>query len=347
LRSKARSVSSLYKHQLRMTQQEFDIILQRYLNDQATEEEKRIVEDWFDNMEQPENVIEHTLKDRIRKKIWANVEKYSDIDIKHTPWYVRMGRVAAAAAFIILSVLFIKERYSTNDAAHIAEKISPLTEISNGTKIVQRVSLVDGTFIDLSPGGIIRFPKKFTHKREVYLEGEAFFEVKKDSLRPFLVYTREITTRVLGTSFRIHADDNANEFIVAVKTGKVSVLPSDNSSMQMKTSPIVLIPNQQVIYNRQEKSMHKTLVDEPKIITEKTVRESNYTNALVVEILNALEKDYGINVEYNDEVIKDCTLTSYMTEEDFYERIDIICNAIGAKYEIQETTVVITGKGCK
>ena len=46
--------------------------------------------------------------------------------------------------------------------------------------------------------------------------------------------------------------------------------------------------------------MHKTLVDEPKIITEKTVRESNYTNALVVEILNALEKDYGIDVEYNE-----------------------------------------------
>jgi ferric-dicitrate binding protein FerR (iron transport regulator) len=329
-----------------MTQQEFDIILQRYLNDQATEEEKRMVEDWFDNMEQPENLIEPTLKERIRKKIWAHVEEHSDINIKHAPWYIRMGRVAAASAFIILSFFLIKE-YSIDEAADIAEKISPLTEISNDTKIVQRVSLVDGTFVDLSPGGIIKFPKKFTNKREVYLDGEAFFEVKKDSLRPFLVYTREITTRVLGTSFRIHADDNANEFIVSVKTGKVSVLPSDNLSMQMKTSPVVLIPNQQVIYNRQEKSMHKTLVDEPKMITEKTVRESNYTNALVVEILNALEKDYGINVEYNNEALKDCTLTSDMTEEDFYERIDIICNAIGAKYEIQDTTVVITGKGCK
>jgi transmembrane sensor len=338
-------VSSIYKHQLRMTQQEFDIILQRYLNDQTTEEEKRMVEEWFDNMEQPESVIEPTLKARIRKKIWAHVEEHSDINIRHAPWYIKMGRVAAASAFIITSYFLIKE-YSTNDAADIAEKVSPLTEISNGSKIVQRVSLVDGTFVDLSPGGIIRFPKKFTNKREVYLEGEAFFDVKKDSLRPFLVYTQEITTRVLGTSFRIHADDNANEFIVAVKTGKVSVLPSGDSSMQMKTSPIVLIPNQQVIYNRQEKSMHKTLVDEPKIITEKTVRVSNYTNALVVEIFNALEKDYGINVEYN-EALKDCTLTSDMTEEDFYERIDIICNAIGAKYEIQETTVVITGKGCK
>jgi transmembrane sensor len=340
-------VSSIYTPQLRMTQQEFDIILQRYLNDQATEEEKHLVEDWFDNMEQPEIEIGHTFKDRIRKKIWANVEKPSDLNNKPAPWYIGVGRAAAAFAFIVLSFLFTRERYSTNDAVDNGGKFPHMAEISNTGKIVQRVSLVDGTFVQLSPGGIIRFPKKFTHIREVYLEGEAFFEVKKDSLRPFLVYTHEITTRVLGTSFRIHADDNANEFIVAVKTGKVSVLPSDNPSMQMKTSPVVLIPNQQVIYNRQEKTMHKTLVDEPKIITNKPVQESHYTNALVVEILNALEKDYGIDVEYNEEALKNCTLTSDMTEEDFYERIDIICNAVGAKYEIQGTTVAITGKGCK
>ena len=168
MRSKARSVSSIYKHQLRMTQQEFDIILQRYLNDQATEEEKRMVEDWFDNMEQPENVIEHTLKDRIRKKIWANVEKYSDIDIKHTPWYIRMGKAAAASAFIILSFLFIKERYSTNDAVDIAGKISPLGGDIKRRQNSSKSQSCGWNLCKLSPGGIIRFPKKFTHIREKY-----------------------------------------------------------------------------------------------------------------------------------------------------------------------------------
>src|SRR5687768_8767346 len=114
-----------------MTQQEFDIILQRYLNDQATEEEKHMVEDWFDNMEQPEIEIEHTFKDRIRKKIWADVEKYSDIKSKHAPWHIRMGRAAAAFAFIILSFLFTRERYSTNDAVENAGKIPHMAEISN------------------------------------------------------------------------------------------------------------------------------------------------------------------------------------------------------------------------
>src|SRR5690606_37685879 len=81
--------------------------------------------------------------------------------------------------------------------------------------------------------------------REVKLTGEAFFEIKKDESRPFLVYAQGIVTKVLGTSFNIRARQGDEKIIVDVKTGKVAVFREKNSNEE----PYLLTPNQQVVYD--------------------------------------------------------------------------------------------------
>ena len=92
------------------------------------------------------------------------------------------------------------------------------------------MTLQDGSTVILEPGGEFRYNEKFLNPREVYLSGDAFFEVTKDASRPFLVYANEITTKVLGTSFRIKANQGEKEIVVAVKTGKVSVMANSVSN---------------------------------------------------------------------------------------------------------------------
>ena len=92
------------------------------------------------------------------------------------------------------------------------------------------MTLHDGSTVILEPGGEVRYNEKFLNTREVYLSGDAFFEVTKDASRPFLVYANEITTKVLGTSFRIKAKQGEKEIVVAVKTGKVSVMANSVSN---------------------------------------------------------------------------------------------------------------------
>ena len=115
----------------------------------------------------------------------------------------------------------------------------------------QKVTLQDGSIVTLEPGSEVRYTQKFMNHREIFLSGDAFFEVTKDPNHPFFVYANEITTKVLGTSFRVKAKQGEKEIVVAVKTGKVSVFAKSIDDVLNKNGQeITLTPNQQVIYKR-------------------------------------------------------------------------------------------------
>ena len=139
-----------------------------------------------------------------------------------------------AAAFIILLVagLYAYHWKSTNPDKIVKENsLAPeIIKVVNSGTTAQKLTLEDGSTVILEPGGEVRYNEKFLNRREVYLSGDAFFEVTKDASRPFLVYANEITTKVLGTSFSIKAKQGEKEIVVAVKTGKVSVMANSVSN---------------------------------------------------------------------------------------------------------------------
>jgi transmembrane sensor len=154
---------------------------------------------------------------------------------------------------------------------------------------------------------------------------------------------------VLGTSFNVMAYEGAKEISVAVKTGRVSVSKKAGSSKAVTpvSEEVILTPNQEVVYNTSLEYFAQKLVAKPEIIAEKpTLFETEYDGVPVVKIFSALEQNYGIDIEYDEETLSSCLLTTSMAEEGLYERVQIICKAIGAQYEIQDTQIVIKSKGC-
>jgi transmembrane sensor len=207
------------------------------------------------------------------------------------------------------------------------------------------VLLSDGSIILLENGSVLQYPEKFTSsERRIILQGNAFFDVVKDTTKPFLVYSETTVTRVLGTSFRIKSTDN--QVLVAVKTGKVSVqkMTDFQAGLASANEGVLLNPNQQVVYHSKDELFEKSEVkNPPKIISDSDKWELGFEEALVSDIFRALEKNYGIDIEFDESRFSHCRLTTQFTDETLRQRLQAICQVTGAAFTIMDGQVLITG----
>ena len=339
-------------------------LLQKYLRGEATPEESAIVDEWYLSLqENPDDIslldplevdiVENKILDRIKANIEVPAQEVPVRKISSKSLFIRTPfKLAAAITAIAViglgAILFKQKGLPSLETKAIADD-KPEKKEFNDSKFTNRVVLEDGTVILLKPNSSIEYPAKFSAvDRKVTLRGEAFFEVTKDKTRPFIISTSEVTVKVLGTSFNVMAYEGAKEISVAVKTGKVSVVKSKDEVNQPQLSEVILTPNQEVIYNTTQEYFSKKLVAEPQLILEKpTVFETQYDGAPVNKILEVLEQNYGIDIQYDEEALSNCILTTSMAEEGLYERIEIICKAIGAQFELDDTRIVIKSNGCR
>jgi transmembrane sensor len=212
----------------------------------------------------------------------------------------------------------------------------------------QVVYLVDGSKVTLQPGSGIRhigFLQK--DKREVYLEGNAFFEVAKDAARPFYVYSKDLVVRVLGTSFSMTTNRENGDVTVVVRTGKVAI--SKKTDSLNRQAPLILTSNQKAWYKAQVRDLIASVPDQRELAPEAVTSSVNFhfEEAPVTGIFKTLEEAYGIPFHYDNKTFSSCVITTNLGEETFEEKIKIICEAIGAVYRIEPDGVFIEGSSCK
>jgi len=225
-------------------------------------------------------------------------------------------------------------------------------DISNESQEQQLVNLPDGSTVILQPSSSITFPKKFDEKeRVVHLKGEAYFEVKKDADHPFLVYAGEMLTRVIGTSFSIRAYESDRTVSVKVKTGRVSVSAVESESQattpEMKKE-IILEPDQAAVLNRGDKVISlRTAPDretEEEIAIEPNLFDFRRTS--VPAALETISKAYNIRIVYDAELLRNCTITASLGDEPLLDKLTILCEVIGASYQISDKVIYIGKSNC-
>jgi len=261
---------------------------------------------------------------------------------------------AAASIILLLSLAWLYQRNQLNKSDYERLTVEKyLHEEKNDSKNNKVITLSDGSKIILAPYSKISFPDKFLlEKREVYLSGEATFEVSKDPKRPFLVYANQLVTKVLGTSFTINARNAASKTTVEVKEGKVSVFrQTDFSEIKdhnaLKTKGMVLTANQKVVYEKETANMLKTISDRPEIVPGEESNTFNFTNAPASSVLGELEEAYQVDIIYDKDLLRDCPVTASLTHQSLFEKLDIICEVIEARYEMLDGKIVVYSKGCK
>lgn len=131
-----------------------------------------------------------------------------------------------------------------------------LLECSVANGATDGLTLSDGTRVRVNAGSTVLYPRKFSRfasNREVYLEGEAHFDMSKDAKQPFIVHVGNLRIRVLGTRFNVKAYACDENVTTTLEEGKVSVSNGRHSAL--------LNPNEQLVYNRVSGLMRKSSVD--------------------------------------------------------------------------------------
>ncbi|SDP94657.1 FecR family protein [Mucilaginibacter sp. OK268] len=195
--------------------------LRRYQKGTTNETEKAIIEAWYDSYEgeNEKQVLSAEERERVRNAIHANISESIHIN-KSTPslWF----NYRIAASVLLLCSLSSLIYFLLRPATPVPETYTTLRTL-NGE--VRKLTLPDSSVIWLNAQSQVRIPSNFDKDiRQVYLdEGEAFFEVKHNTHKPFRVVTAPLQVQVLGTSFNINAYHSLPHVKITVVTGKVGV----------------------------------------------------------------------------------------------------------------------------
>jgi len=270
--------------------------------------------------------------------------------------------VATAATWIFFKVdpdwtsSFVSDDIPTISNLTLPEGVSEADQNIiriNDTAFPLTLMLSDSSVVTLLPGSRLEFPARFTSgERKVLLTGDAYFEVTSSPDRPFLVYAMDAVVKVLGTSFRVITQENENRVTVKVISGRVSVynLADYSSREKVYTSPsggVMLVGNEEVVVNTAARTIRKSTVDFPATNKSKQrFRELIFDDTPISEVFNEMARTYGMEIEFDERAFSACPITTYFKEETLLERINTICEAVGATYRPEQGKIIITGIDC-
>lgn len=346
-----------------MTNDRLKYLLDRYLSSTATEEELQEYTNWYRQQdengaqlfEEEENEATEAYKTELYQSINSNIQ-FIEYEQKE-----RMGRVrnlytkiAVAALVVVAGTCVLYYGLTPKQTTVVANKtiIVPasnehIVAVRNRTDKSTAVYLKDGSVVDLSAGSELRYEEPFSNKhRHVYLSGKGFFKVAKDAARPFTVYSHDIATTALGTSFTITAWPHNNDVLVALHTGKV-VVQHTGSTTHM--NDVYLTPGQELSCNI---ITGKATIQRPVLaksaapsLGSRTGLETTFTDEPIINVLNTIEKGYAVQLQYDKDALADMIFTGRIRAKDslsqVLNRMSLLCNLTikekGNKFIIQKS----------
>jgi transmembrane sensor len=214
-------------------------------------------------------------------------------------------------------------------------------QITNSSAKQKFIHLPDGSSVVLQKNSQLNYNLPFNiSKREVYLKGEAFFEITKNLKIPFYVYTNGLVTKVHGTSFRVITNANPDEEVVSVKTGHVTVYAPTTQALAPSIS---LQPNQQITYLKNQ-SQFKVSSILKKSIAQLPIEAQvfEYIDTPVKEVFSTLERAYGVQIEYDQEKLDKYSVTASLGDEPLEHKLKWLCSILEGEYVITDEKISIT-----
>ena len=273
-------------------------------------------------------------------KIFQNIKGQLETERSHSKRFPLVAPVlrVAAAITILLSVWFV---WKYSQPADLLDEAA-LVLISKSTNDTQRLHarLEDGTRIWLNVNSKIQYPHNFEDdKREIILEGEAFFEVAEDAQRPFTVKSGDLTTKVLGTSFNISAYAG-RDIEVAVITGKVSVGAGPTGDA------LALLPHQMAVYNKATRKLEIEPFENEDLYTSWFTEDLKFDNENLATVIKILNKKYNADIKVSNPRLNHCLLKARFSNESLEKILEVIGKATNSKVIMEKDKIMIEGKGC-
>lgn len=294
----------------------------KYLTGQATAEEEKELLSWLEASSENKKLFfdveaiwraKHQFTDKnqplelynslVRMNEHIDQAEAKQNNIKHKNQRKLLYWWAGVAASILVTVLIL-----TNI---IDKKSNVIYSYANFLPdSVKQVKLKDGSTVWLNTNAMITFSEKYMDKeRRVKLKGLAFFEVEKDSLRPFVVETEAFSVKVLGTAFSVNSDYSKNKSEAVLLRGSIQLEDKAGESLA------VLHPGQQALYSNTLKTLEINEIDANSYSLWR-FHLISLPNASIADIINSLEHTYGVKILVDSEDIKQHKYNFYYKEHD-------------------------------
>lgn len=348
-----------------MTQSEFRALLHRYQTGECTPAERQRIEQWYARLGS-EQQLGLTADERaeLLATVWQRIcdqtiegnslalrTPNAGTRIHRYAWPSASVRWAAVALLALGAGLVgthsgpgLSKGTATTGHPKAATAATGWLVHANTSAHGDRFALPDGSIITLAPASSLKYPHAFAGtRRTVYLTGTAFFDVFHDASRPFSVYTAQVVTTVLGTSFLVQAVIGQPEVQVQVRTGRVQVSPRATGTGSVAPS-LVVLPNQQAVYSSARRQLRRELVAQPVLLVPQAFV---FNDRPVAEVLSALEKAYGVAIVYDAASLRNCTINLGLGDESLFEKLDIICETLGASYTKADGRILFHSQPCQ
>lgn len=340
-------------------------ILQRYIDGKSRPEEEPLMDLWYESIdhEKVESEDELTLRG-VDEKMWNNIQSRKvaapgepeAISIRW--WNSGFFRAAAAAAvlFVLAYAYYMSDfrRFSDFPVKGVSrETLARLSGAKNTTGHPQVIKLADGSSVTLEPGASLYYPQTFEAKsRTVYLVGNGFFDIARNPAKPFVVFSENIVTKVLGTSFTIRKDDHSGNVEVAVVTGKVIVERAQGSKpdFTIGTEGVTLTPNEKVTFMSDSEEYVTGIVEKPVMVGQND--DFKRPDAFVFEevtlgnVIGKLEKAYGVKIEIANTAIVNCPITADLSQNSLFSKLEVINALLNTKLSLAGTSIILSEGEC-
>lgn len=316
-------------------------LIASYVSGNASEPEVKKILAWMQESEGNANIVKKAediwLASKNAKaagidvnKAWNNVDSKVNVYGKTIRWTnlrTSTKYILRIAAVLVIGLI----SYFTIDS------FSGEKSVDSGSSIKQ-LALSDGSIVDMYKNSQLSFPEKFKgNTREVTLKGEAFFRIKKNVEKPFIIHTSKADIKVLGTSFSVNSHPNG-DLEVIVNTGVVSVTSENNGN-------VILHKNEKATYQVISSSLIKSVNTDENFISWKT-HNFVFREAVLEEVFSKLEKAYDISIDVKDTSVLKCKLTATYNNLDVKEVIEMIDMTFGFSTKAVNNTYTIEGSSC-
>lgn len=284
------------------------------------------------------------MPEELKQRIHTNVLKATIKKKTAAIYRMRRGWMAAAAciaaAFVVGWFLYQESAAGNRQSADENRQSVPPTDgsnrqlaalpvdtvVSNEGKARMRIALADGSVVLLSSHSVLHYQPVFAgQKREIWLQGEGYFEVAKDKHKPFIVYSNGISTTALGTSFTIRAFDDSHLVKVNLYTGKVVVKKINRQAAN--DTAVYLIPGDQLTINTI--TYHTELIKEPSSLEKQrhlptpypAMKELVFDREPLSRVFEQLEQRFKTSLTYDEQSLTTLSFTGTILPKDSLEKV--------------------------
>ncbi|MCF2442845.1 FecR domain-containing protein [Dyadobacter sp. CY345] len=328
-------------------------LLDKYLNNQCTDDERELVEKWFASLRGesdflgslPENE-QLQLQNDTFTKIQNQLNLGNEPEVRKFPlsWITWL----AASVLLVLGIYFtynLSNKKEVSIAKQIERKgAENIIEFINSEPRVVKHQLPDGSSVWMHTNSAIRYPKEFDlDKRLVTFSGEGFFDISKDKSRPFSIQSGEMVIRVLGTSFNVKAPSEQKIFQISVVTGRVEVSAPDK---EQKQQLVVLTPKQEAFFETGSKrlvfvamapQMKKEIYEPVTVVFNQTPLN---------QVVDQLEKRFDIKIKLANPGLSSCRVSGDFEKQSLPGIMEMLCTTLEANYTMSGKIITIDGLPC-